>query len=219
MTNPTQRSQEEQLLLSKVADDYRREGYKVFIAPQPDDLPFDLGMYSPDLLVKKSEDRGYLIEVRSSADRISVERFREIAETVAEHPGWRFLLITDQDSPKGKQVLSWAEIEKRKEQGEQLIAQGKVEAAFLSLWAVAEALMRKQAEQALIPIEQFPPVSLIKHLYTQGELSIEQYDKAMSLIEVRNRLVHGFQTANLEPATIELQKLVDDLLDATMQLT
>ncbi len=224
IANPSQQLNEDELLLSRVAEDYRREGFEVIIEPQPGELPFDLDLYHPDLLVKKSDNEGFIIEVKGSTDRISVDRYREIAETVSEHPGWRFLLVTGKDSvpdsqENTKQLLSWADIQRRRKQSEQLIAIGELEAAFLSLWAITEALMRRQAEQALIPIERFPTVSLIKHLYTQGELSIEQYDKAMSLVDVRNRLVHGFQTPELAVSVTELQGLVDELLDAAMQLT
>ena len=216
ITNLTQPLNEQELL-SKIAEKYKQEGYEVIIEPYGDVLPFDLGLYRPDLLVKKPDGKGYIIEVKSSVSPISVERYREIAEIVSEHPGWRFLLVTSEDKPSGtqindKQLLSWAEIEHRREQSEQLVTMGEIEAAFLSLWAITEALMRKQAEQALIPIERFPLIALIKHLYSQGELSIEQYDKVMALVETRNRLVHGFQTTGLETAVVELQELVDDLL-------
>jgi hypothetical protein len=224
IANPTQHLHEDELRLSKVAEEYRREGYEVIIDPQPGELPFTLDFYHPDLLVKKSDNEGFIIEVKGATDRISVDRYREIAETVSEHPGWRFLLVTDRDNPSSSQetenqLLSWEEIQRRKEQSEHLIAIGEMEAAFLSLWAITEALMRRQAKQALIPIERFPPVPLIKHLYTQGELSIEQYDNAMSLIDVRNRLVHGFQTPELATSVIELRELVEELSNVWVQVS
>jgi uncharacterized protein YutE (UPF0331/DUF86 family) len=78
---------------------------------------------------------------------------------------------------------------------------------------IFEAMMRKQAEQASIPIERFPTSSLIKHLYSQGELSIEQFDKTTELLTVRNQLVHGYQSQNLDKEVVELQKLVSELLE------
>ncbi len=62
-----------------------------------------------------------------------------------------------------------------------------------------------------LPIERFPTPSLINHLYSQGELSIEQFDNAKSLLNVRNHLVHGFQTAELSEAVRQLQELVNEL--------
>jgi hypothetical protein len=200
-------------LLLRVAQKYEQEEYEVVKEPRQNELPFDLGVYRPDLLVKKSDGTGFIIEVKTAASPISIERYREIAEIVAKHKGWRFLLVTGDEQEDMEQLLSRQEIAERKEKSEHLIAIGELEAAFLSLWSIVEALMRRQAEEVLIPIERFPPVSLIKHLFSQGELSIEQFDKAISLVEVRNRLVHGFQTQELDKSVIELQALADDLMN------
>lgn len=203
-------------LVSKIAEKYQREGYAVLIDPESTDLPFTLGTYNPDLLVKKSEKEGYIVEVKGSAHRIPVDRYREIAETVSQHTGWRFLLVTGEDALQGNQgkketLLSWDQIFRRKEQSERLLALGEMEGAFLSLWVVLEALLRKQAEQASIPIERFPTSSLIKHLYSQGELSIEQFDSAISLFNVRNEFVHGYQISNLTNSVTQLLELVNEL--------
>lgn len=208
----------EQLLL-RVAKKYRRDKYEVVTEPQPDELPFDLGIYRPDLLVKKPDGTGYIIEIKSSASHVSVERYREIAEMISKYQGWRFLLVTGDDNflddeEDIEQLLSLREINERKVKSDHLVSIGELEAAFLSLWSIAEAIMRRQAKKALIPIERFPPISLIKHLFSQGELSMEQYDRAMALVEVRNRLVHGFQTHDLNESVNELQKLVDDLMNS-----
>jgi hypothetical protein len=208
----------EPTFVSKIAQKYRQDGYAVVREPKPDEMPFDLGIYRPDLLVKKSDKEGYIIEFKKSVNRIPVDHYREIAETVSQHNGWRFLLITDEDAVQANQnkkedLLSWAQIVRRKEQGERLLTLGEVEGAFSSLWGALEALLRNQAERLSIPIERFPTLSLIKHLYSQGELSIEQYDTAMALFSVRNQFVHGYQTPGLPDATQQLAELVHELLD------
>ncbi|MDJ0732259.1 MAG: hypothetical protein QNJ33_19965 [Crocosphaera sp.] len=64
-----------------------------------------------------------------------------------------------------------------------------------------------------IPIERFSPVSLINHLYSQEEISIEQYNVAINLYKIRNQLVHGFQTLELNQEILsQLIKLVDQLI-------
>lgn len=207
----------EPTFVSKIAQKYRQDGYDVVMAPKPNELPFDLGVYSPDLLVKKSDKEGYIVEVKNSVNRIPVDHYREIAETVSQHNGWRFLLITGEDAIQANQskkehLLSWEQIVSRAEQGERLLHLGEVEGAFSSLWAALEALLRNQAQQLSIPIERFPTLSLIKHLYSQGELSIEQYDTTMALFSVRNQFVHGYQTPGLPDATKQLAELVRELL-------
>ena len=109
-------------------------------------------------------------------------------------------------------LLSWQQVFTRKTQGERLISSGENEGAFLSLWGTLEALLRRQAEEVSIPIERFPPVSLIKHMYSQGELSIEEYDRAMLLLSVRNRLIHGFEAPEVNESVSELLALVNELI-------
>ncbi len=203
--------------VSKIAEKYRQAGYTVLVDPEPEDIPFDLGTYRPNLIVKKNEAEGYIIEFNGSGRQTSIDRLKEIAEIVSENTGWRFLLITEEDAllkdySNEVNLLSWQQIFTRKTQGERLISLGENEGAFLSLWGTLEALLRRRAEEAIIPIERFPTVSLIKHMYSQGELSIEEYDRAMLLLRVRNRFIHGFQTPEINESISELLALVNELI-------
>jgi hypothetical protein len=72
--------------------------------------------------------------------------------------------------------------------------------------------MRRQAKQVTIPIERFPANSLINHLYSQGELSMEQFDQVRVIQTIRDRLIHGYQLPNLEEPTKQLQVLVNELI-------
>jgi len=80
--------------LQGIAEKYKSQGFEVVIEPSKFLLPFDLGNYCPDLMARKGSDEGYIIEIKNSIAKISVDRYREIAEIVAQHHGWRFLLIT-----------------------------------------------------------------------------------------------------------------------------
>jgi hypothetical protein len=203
--------------VSKIAEKYRQEGYTVLVDPEPEQIPFDLGTYRPNLIVKKNEAEGYIIEFKRSARQTSIDRLKEIAEIVSENTGWRFLLMTEEnallkDNSNEVNLLSWQQIFTRKTQGERLISLGENEGAFLLLWVIIEALLRRRAEEVSIPIERFPTVSLIKHMYSQGELSIEEYDRAMLLLSVRNRLIHGFEAPEVNESVSELLALVNELI-------
>ena len=203
--------------VSKIAEKYRQEGYTVLVDPEPEDIPFDLGTYRPNLIVKKNEAEGYIIEFKGSARQTSIDRLKEIAEIVSENTGWRFLLITEEDAllkdeAKEVNLLSWEQIFSRITQSERLISLGENEGAFLSLWGIIEALLRRRAQEAIIPIERFPTVSLIKHMYSQGELSIEEYDRALLLLNVRNRFIHGFEAPEVNESVSELLALVNELI-------
>lgn len=203
--------------VSKIAEKYREEGYRVFVEPEPEDIPFDLGTYRPHLIAKRNEAEGYIIEFKGSGRQTPIERLREIAEIVSQHTGWRLLLITEEDAllkdnAKEVNLLSWEQIFSRRSQSKRLISLGENEGAFLSLWGIIEALLRRRAEEVSIPIERFPTVSLIKHMYSQGELSIQEYDRAMLLLSVRNRFIHGFQTPEINESVSELLALVNELI-------
>jgi len=176
-----------------------------------------LGSYYPDLIATKGSDEGYIIELKNSITKISVDRYREIAEIVAQHHGWRFLLITGEDissdDPQDdSELLTWEQMLQRQEQAQRFLAIGEVEVAFWYLWGILEAAMRRQARQVAIPIERFPANSLINHLYSQGELSMEQFDQVRVIQTVRDRLIHGYQIPNLDEPTKQLQGLVNELI-------
>ena len=60
---------------SSIAEKYRKKGFEVITNPQSKDLPFDLGTYRPDLVVRKSKNKGYIIEVKTASTQISVGRY------------------------------------------------------------------------------------------------------------------------------------------------
>ncbi|MEA5477807.1 hypothetical protein VB774_09260 [Pseudanabaena galeata UHCC 0370] len=203
--------------LQGIAEKYRLQGFEVVIEPSKSLIPFDLENYCPDLIARKGSNEGYIIELKNSIAKISVDRYREIAEIVAQHHGWRFLLITgedvsSEDPQNSSELMTWEQMLQRQEQAEKFLAIGEVEVSFLSLWGVLEAAMRRQAEQVAIPIERFPANSLINHLYSQGELSMEQFDQVRVVQTIRDRLIHGYQMSNLEEPTKQLQVLVNELI-------
>ena len=98
---------------SSIAEKYRKKGFEVITNTQSKELPFDLGTYRPDLVVRKSKNKGYIIEVKTSSAQISVGRYQEIASNISQHTGWRFLLITGDDAVSNSQdgiegnLLKW----------------------------------------------------------------------------------------------------------------
>ena len=203
--------------LQGIVEKYKLQGFEVVIDPSKSLIPFDLGNYCPDLIARKGLDEGYIIELKNSIAKISVDRYREIAEIVAKHHGWRFLLITGEDISSGEpqddiELLTWEQMLQRQEQAQRFLAIGEVEVAFWYLWGILEAAMRRQARKVAIPIERFPANSLINHLYSQGELSMEQFDQVRVIQTIRDRLTHGYQLPNLEEPTKQLQVVVNELI-------
>ncbi len=205
------------VLENQVAERYRSQGFEVFINPSKSVIPFDLGNYLPDIVAKKSADESYIIEVKTSVSQTPIDRYREISEIVSQNNGWRFLLVTGEDISLGNtkgndQIMTWEQMLQRQEQAERFLVSGEAEVAFFYLWGVLEAAMRQAAKNAAIPVENLPASSLINHLYSQGELSIEQFDQANVIQEIHNAVAHGYQTPNLVAPTQQLQKLVNELI-------
>jgi hypothetical protein len=207
-------------LENRVADNYRSQGYEVIHSPNVNEIPFDLDNYCPDLLVKTSASRGLIIEIEDVATNLAIERYSKIAKAISEYGDWRFLLITSEDATPiaeediADDRLTRPQILKRKERIAKLMSIGDREAAFFSLWIFAEILMRRHARQVFIPIDRLPTILMINHLYDQAEIPLDQFDRLISLMEIRNRIAHGFlvKPLSLNEAIEKLLVLVDEFI-------
>jgi hypothetical protein len=141
-----------------------------------------------------------------------------VADEVKKHRGWRFLLVTGQDVAsdglpgKDDQPPSWDEISNRLDHARRLAEPGDNEAAFLILWIAFEQLLRVHARQAAIPVERLSPSTMIRQLYSLGELSIRQFDLSLECQRTRDRVVHGFPAAGLDACTQKLTALLTELM-------
>lgn len=202
-------------LASTVAERYRGMGFNVIVEPSTSQVPFDLGGYRPDILATKEPDQNFIIEVKKTAERLSVDRFRSIAAIVNEQRDWKFLLVTGDDSvpiSADNGILTLDEIKTRLRQVSNLMSSGATEPAFLYLWSLLEGLLRRHSIQADIPLSRLNEVSLVNHLYSQGELSREQFHVVKDLFPIRNKAVHGYRISQLEDSTKKLHNLVKQLI-------
>ena len=134
MNNITQSLYEQKI--QSTAQELIDSGYKVSIEPSSSDLPFDLGSYRPNLIATR-DNEGLIFEVKTTSNRLSIDRFQSIAEQIATHDGWRFLLITLDDTsesilPTTEQDLpSWEELKTRLSSLETLIQDSFLEPSIL----------------------------------------------------------------------------------------
>jgi Holliday junction resolvase len=206
--------------MNAVAERYRSAGYMVTSEPGSTALPFDLGAYRPDLIARKG-DFTTIVEVKTHAQKTSFDQLRAVAEEVKRHKGWRFVLVTDEDvlasalpaEDEDGDEFSWKEISYRLEEAQRLVNLGENEAAYLILWIAFERIMRFHARRVALPVDRLAPSILIRQLYSQGELSLAQFDTAISCQEVRNRIVHGFRASGLRDAVARLGTVVRELLE------
>jgi hypothetical protein len=202
--------------IASVARELSEKGYKVKIEPSPNDIPFDLGNYKPDLVAFK-EGGGIVLEVKESHTRLSVDRFQELARIISVHQGWRFQLLTLSDEtesvlPTGQEDLpSWKALQHRLKEIEELVQNHLIEPALLYLWSTVEAILRRRAISQNLPIERFPAIRLLNHMYSSGEISISEFDLVKSTFEKRNRVAHGL-VVTLDQTELEKLVIVTDSL-------
>lgn len=196
---------------------YEAQGFAVKTEPAATDIPFDLGGYRPDLLVEK-EGEHLIVEVKKAGVPLSVNRLQTLASTIRQHAGWRFLLVPADEEFLGQpfsnagELVSWQAVAERVKRTGHLLEMGETDAAFLMLWSTLEAMLRRHAEQIALPIERLPASALLNYLYSEGELSHEQFQQALAALKVRNRLVHGFEAAEATQEARPLYALVEALL-------
>jgi hypothetical protein len=194
MNSPTKAAHDEKI--DSLASSYAKQGFAVLREPSSSELPFDLGDYQPDLIVTKGDSR-LIIEVKTTASRISVDRFQSLAQEISRHPGWRFLLVTldDVDSSKipttSSELPTWPQLLAKLQQTQALIEEGALEPALLYLWSIFEAALRKRAIIQSIPVERLPASTLLNHMYSQGEISVDDVDLFREFMSKRNRIAHG----------------------------
>lgn len=203
--------------LHEVIRSYTEQGFTVKRAPGPKDVPFDLEGYIPDLLLEKL-DQHIIVEVKLVGVPLSVDRLQTLAATIRQHPGWQFLLVTADDvvadtltADKGAPA-PWQIAVERTQRAAHLLNLGETDAAFLLLWSAMEALLRYHAGQIGLPIERLPTTALLDYLYSQGELTFEQFEQASTALQVRNRLAHGYAATETNREAQPMHTLVADLL-------
>jgi len=202
--------------LESLAEKYRARGYEVLVEPQGSDLPAFLKGFRPDLVARR-QGESVVVEVKVGTETSVSERYKDLAEAVQAQPGWRFDLVFIK-SGDGEPIAVDAalpdesELQGRIERANQLEAIGALEAAFMVLWAAAEGLMRLEARRAGLPLDRMPLSALIRELYSVGEISREDYEAILRLMDTRNRAMHGFSTQVSAEQVSELKTTVEHFL-------
>ena len=215
MNNLTKSQHDEKI--DSVAQELEDNGYIVLIQPSDSNLPFDLGGYHPDLIATKNDD-GIILEVKSSLKRVSIDRFKTVAEMIASHPGWRFLLVTLDDSsenillPDENSLPSWETLNSRLLNLQMLIQESLFEPAMLFFWSITEAALRKRAISQHLPIERFQTTALLNHSYSSGEISMTEFDLLQNCLKIREKVAHGVMTP-IDPEILKLaQSTIQSLI-------
>ena len=215
MATPTANLERDRLL--QLAEEYRNKGYEISFHPTPEDLPDFLKNYRPDMIVRR-RDEAVIIEVKSrrSLNSSSRQYLQNLAQSVEQHPGWRFeLVMTNPEdaaySPKAEGSLQKPEIETSLQVARQLATQHP-ESAILYSWSLVEATLRLVAEHEELSLQRLDSLYLVKQLVTEGVISRPEYQLLMDGLSLRNAIAHGFKVTQIT------QESVFELIDVSEQL-
>ncbi|MEB3163893.1 MAG: hypothetical protein VKK80_11735 [Prochlorothrix sp.] len=192
--------------IDEIAQKLQEQGYEVILEPEVSLLPFDLGSYRPDILAF-GQQGGVIVEVKGEAQNFSVDRLHEIAKIVSSHAGWQFWLATAQDLTDSSRpqtptdLPTWEDLNRQLLTVTDLLEQDLLEPSLLYLWSIVEAILRKRAIFLKLPLAKLGTRPLINHLYSQGEISLEEFDILQLVQPQRNRVAHGL-TATLQQDTL-----------------
>ena len=84
-------------------------------------------------------------------------------------------------------------LQERAHNADALSQAGQSEAAFLLFFSALEGILRVLGQRAQLPLESLPPSTLIRELYSAGEIDRAQFESLMRFLPIRNDLVHGFR--------------------------
>lgn len=202
---------EHDTLLLNLAKKYRDNNYEVEIEPSSNHVPFDLNGYRPDMIATKG-DAKLIIEVKQKIQRVSIERLQEIAQLISRHEGWRFIVVTPDDIENnylpddGNVCPTWEELSKQANKIPVIIESIGNAASLVYIWGLIEAVLRRYAIDLSIPIERLPFTRIAKHLYSIGELSVDELNLLLTTQVARNKAAHGY---HVEITRDELNHSVD----------
>lgn len=202
--------------VSNLVSQYQKNGFTVLIEPSGREVPAFLGNYRPDLIVK-NDKKSVIVEVKVGTEVAHGERFRAIAERVAQEPGWEFslVIISGENSETDSSIAelpTQVQVIERIGHADELLRQGRLDASFLLFWMCLESVLRLLAVKSKIPLRNAPPSAMIRELYSAGELSNEQSEVIMKLMKVRNSLIHGYIISVIPIEIDTLRKTIFDLI-------
>lgn len=210
--------QTEQNKIRQVAKDYERNGYKVIIEPRGADVPSFIKNYQPDIVATR-EDDNVVIEVKTRSDFSTIEKLRDIADTINKRENWRFELIvttskqeTQTETDKLTIELDLVEIEENIKSVKAILKQDLYSSAFVLLWATLESIARQLLLEDKKKLNNKAPLVLIKTLFSFGYLTRTDLESLEKLFIVRNQVVHGYKAKGLDKKTVDrLLSIVEKL--------
>jgi hypothetical protein len=202
-----------------LADRYEQLGYVVTLEPPQSSIPFSVGSLRPNILATKG-DENLLIDVKTAGARTDAESYLRLDQEVQRHRGWRLLLATvsDEEIQDSDSTFSGPapikSIQTRLRSMDTLIDDHRLSGLVLAgLWTAYVAALRIVISTDEVKIPDYTDLSLLNKTYSEGVISIDEYENARRLLGLRNKAIHSLESAVTPKDCKLLRALVTTLVD------
>jgi uncharacterized protein YutE (UPF0331/DUF86 family) len=178
---------------------YEDQGFTFTIAPDSRELPDFLGSYTPDAVARKP-GLNIAIEVKRHQTSATQHSLQEIQRLFEGHPDWQLNVVYMGTDPLPTVAISPAPpatLRARMDEVRTLNADGHRSAAFVMAWSLLEAALNSVSSEG--SGKPRTPGTVVQTLAMNGYIEPEMERRMRSLIELRNRIVHG--DLDVEPAS------------------
>jgi hypothetical protein len=188
--------------LQRLADAYARQGYRVTIRPNPEDLPPFAKDFKVEILCKRGTE-GVLVAVKRNREEAAVDsNLTQYAEIISSQNGWRFdFAVLEAENPRFREIngaidFSEIDIEKAFVESLDMVRQGYLRPAVMTAWAGFEAAMRLRLRAAGEQTGWGSSLrSMLTELYSNGFVDVKEFRRLEALLPVRNQIAHGFTSS------------------------
>ncbi|MBT2132703.1 hypothetical protein KK137_00015 [Croceibacterium sp. LX-88] len=194
----------EREVLERLRSRYEQQGSTFVVAPDASLLPEFLGPYIPDAIVQTG-DKTIAIEVKHGQSPVTQARLRDLRRIFDGHPDWQLLVVYAPSGPLQSLTIPSATpsaIRMRLDDVHRLNKAGFVDAALVMGWSLLEACLQLVGETD--SAKPRTPGTVVQTLAANGHISPGEEQQLRSLIEVRNRIVHGDVAAQSTGSDVEL---------------
>jgi hypothetical protein len=199
--------------LRDIAEEYKKLGYKVTVAPPAKQLPKFLSRFRPDLVAEGARE-SVVVEVQSTSRKRGSDYWTALSDALQKHPGWRLDLILNGSSERIPKTINERLVRKRLDEGRVLAEQGMLAASLLITWSAAEAAMRLASKRNEVDLPDQQTATVITRLYTDGVIERGEYDFLLESMRMRNTVAHGFEQRRISVGSLRrLQQISLRLLD------
>jgi hypothetical protein len=183
---------------------YEDEGFTFSAHPGSAQLPEFLGSYRPDALAQRP-GRNIAIEVKRRQSASEARALRDIRRLFEGRADWQFhVVFMGADPLESLTIPAYGAATVLNDLGKirSLIGQGHHRAAYILAWSLLEATARTLNDEP--SGHSSTPDAVVQTLATNGYIEPEMERQMRSLIDLRNRIVHGDLGAEPTAAEVEL---------------